>query len=523
MGKRKDFIELYDLIENTGFLFNPVVTYSGSFLLRTGSISSGMTYDAGKDVFVLNSKVVNGKNLYQDFINRYFVSSFGNPPAKAITPAIIPVLMSEMNENGNGRTVKFSYTPTLLLLLEDFNLISEVPEDEAELALYVKGKVKEKRDKMFDVLRNWDKSPYYEEMKNRYEPYGYTMTYEFLEKQKDYFTKLIFILKDVSKDAAGNKFSKEKFEECFDKDKMILCLCKCIVDSCSETARTENVFHNCMVEVIQLIHNVKEIGLEKEFNPVIKYYNEKKGKVVNYSFDDLRKEVAQMLSEHPEFEIATVSMEDVIANDLMHNETATQEFSRTVLDSRKRQALQSSWEFIKPGSKEDKEDEIKNDFDAQMKKRAVTVSGEEKDFYLELMRKRLFFEKTGYMEYIVGINNFAGYVGYIYSNGLVIFEKMYEDETRMSPVREANATYVMNVDNFVLLSCMTKTEIINYIKSTANPDIKRVYHSKTWEQRLLRIIEGSSYDNVEEKIDTLIQTGKVRKQGNEMDSRKDKK
>jgi replication fork clamp-binding protein CrfC len=81
----------------------------------------------------------------------------------------------------------------------------------------------------------------------------------------------------------------------------------------------------------------------------------------------------------------------------------------------------------------------------------------------------------------------------------------------------------MNVDNFVLLSCMTKTEIINYIKSTANPDIKRVYHSKTWEQRLLRIIEGSSYDNVEEKIDTLIQTGKVRKQGNEMDSRKDKK
>ena len=172
MGKRKDFIELYDLIENTGFLFNPVVTYSGSFLLRTGSISSGMTYDAGKDVFVLNSKVVNGKNLYQVFINRYFVSSFGNPPAKAITPAIIPVLMSEMNENGDGRTVKFSYTPTLLLLLEDFNLICEVPEDEAELALYVKGKVKEKRDKMFDVLRNWDKSPYYEEMKNRYEPYG---------------------------------------------------------------------------------------------------------------------------------------------------------------------------------------------------------------------------------------------------------------------------------------------------------------------------------------------------------------
>jgi hypothetical protein len=295
------------------------------------------------------------------------------------------------------------------------------------------------------------------------------------------------------------------------------------VDSCRETAKMENVFHNCMVEVIQLIHNVKEIGLEKEFNPVIKMYDEDKKKVVTYSFEDLRKEVAQMLSEHPEFEIATVSMEDVIANDLMHNEAATQEFSKTVLDSRKRQALQSNWEFIKPGSKEDTEEEINTDFDAQMKKRAVTASGEEKDFYLELMRKRLFFEKTGYMEYIVGINNFAGYVGYIYANGLVIFEKMYEDETRMSPVREANATYVMTVDNFVTLSSMTKTEIIKYIKSTANPDIRRVYHSKTWEQRLLRIIEGSSYDNVEEKIDTLIQTGRVRKQGNDINNGKDKK
>ena len=99
---------------------------------------------------------------------------------------------------------------------------------------------------------------------------------------------------------------------------MILCLCKCIVDSCRETAKTENVFHNCMVEVVQLIHNVKEIGLEKEFNPVIKYYDEEKGKVVSYSFEDLKKEVAQMLSEHPEFEIATVSMEDVIENNMMH-------------------------------------------------------------------------------------------------------------------------------------------------------------------------------------------------------------
>lgn len=523
MAKRKDFVELYDLIENTGFLFNPLITYSGSFFLRTGSLTGNAFYNPDHDVFILNSRVQDGKNMYQEFVNKYFVRHF-NDVIKGIKRAITPVLMSEMNEDGIGRSVKFSFTPTLVMLLEDPSLMLEAPENESDLCLYVKDHIKKKRDKMIDVLRNWEKSPYFKEMKDRYEGSGYKLTYEFLEKQKDYFTKMIFTLKDLSKVVANNEFDKDKFVECFDKDKMILMLCKCIVDSCKATAETEKLFHNCIVEVIQLIHNVKEIGLEDEFNPVIKYFNEETGKLGIYSFADLKKEVAQMLSEHPEFEIATITMDDVVKNDLLRNEEATKEFSKTVLDGRKRQALQSNWEFIKPGEREEGDDSLKTDFDAQMKRRAVTVSGEEKDFYLELMRKRLFFEKTGYMEYIVGINSFAGYVGYIYSNGLVIFEKMYEDESRMSPVREANATYVMNVNNFVELSALSKSEIIKYIKNTANPDIRRVYHSKNWEQRLLRIIEGTSYDAVEEKIDTLIETGKVRKQGSaDIKTGKDKK
>ena len=522
MAKRRDFVELYDLIENNGFLFNPLITYSGSFFLRTGSLANNTFYNANQDVFVLNSKVQDGKNMYQEFVDKYFVVHF-NDVIRGIKRAITPVLMSEMNEDGIGRSVRFSYTPTLLFLLEDRNLMLEAPENESELALYVKDHVKKRRDKMIDVLRNWEKSPYFREMQDRYEGSGYKLTYEFLEKQKDYFTKMIFTLKDLSKTVSTNNFDKDKFVECFDKDKMILMLCKCIVDSCNSTAELENSFHNCIVEVIQLIHNVKELGLDGEFNPVIKYYNEETGKLSVYSFEDLKKEVARMLSEHPEFEVASITMEDVIKNDLLHNEEATKEFSKTVLDGRKRQALQSNWEFIKPGEREE-DDALKADFDAQMKRRSVTVSGEEKDFYLELMRKRLFFEKTGYMEYIVGINNFAGYVGYIYSNGLVIFEKMYEDESRMSPVKEANATYIMNVNNFVELSALSKSEIIKYIKNTTNPDIRRVYHTKNWEQRLLRIIEGTSYDAVEEKIDTLIETGKIRKQGStEVKTGKDKK
>ena len=61
MAKRRDFFELYELIEQTGFLFNPIITYTGSFLLRTGSLTGVLTYEEDKDTFVINSKVENGK------------------------------------------------------------------------------------------------------------------------------------------------------------------------------------------------------------------------------------------------------------------------------------------------------------------------------------------------------------------------------------------------------------------------------------------------------------------------------
>ena len=521
MAKRRDYFELYELIEQTGFLFNPIITYTGSFLLRTGSLTDILSYDSKKDVFVINSKVVDGKNKFIEFCNNNFVHKFGNPPSKGIEPAITPVLMSEMNPDGHGRRVKFSYTPTLLILLEDPTLVVDAPEDEAELALYVKSQIKIKRDKMFDVLRLWDKSEHYEELRDRYESHGYMLTYEFLEKQKDYFTKLIFLLKDISKECRKNSFSQEEFEACFEKDKMILMLAKCVVDNCKETAKNENSFHNCMVEVIQLIQNVKELGLEKDFNPMIKIYDEVKKKYVMYSFADLRREVAQMLSEHPEFEVATIQVEDVVSNNLVRNAEATAKFGEILTASRK-QVLAANWEFVKSGEREIKEAEP-IDFDTQMKRRGAKISSYEKDAYLELMRKRLFFDKTGYFEQIVGINSFAGYIGYIYPNGLVVFEKMYEDESRTIPTKESNATYVMNIDNFVEMSALSKTDIIKYIKSTFNFNIKRVYHSKNWEQRLLSIIENSSYDAVESKIDALVETGRIRKGSKDLGTGKGKR
>lgn len=520
MAKDRNFVELYELLERTGFVFNPIITYAGSYFFKTGSLSDILRYSAGQDVFVLNSKNDNGKNRYIEFCRKNFVNVFGNPPSKAIAPAIIPLLMSDMKEDGRGREVKFSYTPTLLVLLEDAELVSDAPDDEVQLALYVKDQIKNRRDKMFNVLRMWDKSPYYKEFKEKYESHGYKMTYEFLEKQKDYFTKLIFLLKDVSKECSKNRFDEEAFVECFDRDKLILILCKCIVDLCRESARDEGAFQNCIIEVIQLIKNIKDLGLDNLFNPIIKYYDSEKEKYRFYTFEEMKKEVAQMLSEYPDFDIAAVEYDTAVSYDMVRNEEATRRYVE-IMTEIKKQKLSANWEFVRPGEKEDKTTANEVYLTKENRKKIVTQSG--KDAYLELMRKRMFFEQTNYMEKIIGINNFEGYIGYIYPNGLVIFEKMYDDSKCSVPVSISNATYVMNIDNFVELSSMTKTEIIKYIKDSSNPNVVRLYHSKGWEQKLTNIIDGVNYEDVMGKINELIKAGKVRKENKDLEMGKGKK
>ena len=363
--KKRDFTNFYNLVDEIGFLFDPIITYSGSFFLRTGTDNADLYYDQSKDIFFLNSKEENGENKYAKFVEKNYVNNFGNPPNKAIMNAIHPVLISEMNPDGCGRTVKFSYALTLYLLLEDSSLIIDTPDNDSDLALYVKKHVKIKRDKMIDVLRKWEESPYYEEMKSRYEPYGYQLTYDFLSKQEQYFTKLIFILKDIAKIAKENKFDKEKFEECFEKDKLILMLCKCILDSSVSSMNMGDGLHNCIVEVLQLMNSLEEMRIGRAFNPTIVYFNEKTKKKEKYSFDDLRKEVGVLLAEHPEYEITTVSMEDVKNNGLVRNEEKTAMYSRAIIDTKKRAQLEADWEFIASGVK-DKKDRTEEDIEQEV-------------------------------------------------------------------------------------------------------------------------------------------------------------
>ena len=69
--------------------------------------------------------------------------------------------------------------------------------------------------------------------------------------------------------------------------------------------------------------------------------------------------------------------------------------------------------------------------------------------------------------------------------------------------------YKMTFDNFVEMSKKTKVEIIDYIKSGGS-NVKRLYHTSTWFERVLQIIESDTYSkDAMEKIDALLNNGEI--------------
>ncbi len=128
----------------------------------------------------------------------------------------------------------------------------------------------------------------------------------------------------------------------------------------------------------------------------------------------------------------------------------------------------------------------------------------------ELRRRIDFFEATPYVYRVEGINNFAGYIGYIYPNGQVIFERFYKDLSSYELALE-NATYIMRLDNFLEMSKLSKPEIIEYIKA-GNTDVKRRYHTSKWEENITAIIVGNEYDvKTVDTIEELVNSGKIQR------------
>jgi len=174
------------------------------------------------------------------------------------------------------------------------------------------------------------------------------------------------------------------------------------------------------------------------------------------------------------------------------------------------QKIKLNWEMIPKGNKVSL-----SNYQSGVKTRVVSSDDDKqaklkKDYDL-VEEKMQFFSNTTPLFELTGIDTFEGYSAYMYSNGVVVFEKFFKQsgnkkgKSMMVPV-SGEAIYVMNFQEFADLSKYTKVELIQEIHDFNNPDVKRIYHTPngSWKNKVNKIITGPGYGMLDlEQIDVL--------------------
>lgn len=171
--------------------------------------------------------------------------------------------------------------------------------------------------------------------------------------------------------------------------------------------------------------------------------------------------------------------------------------------------LKANWEFFKVN-----DDNFDRDILSKMKKSGDGLSEEEKQKYYErvteqFMEKKLFWDSTSPFYRIRGKNTFDGYIGHIYTNGMIILDKFY-DNTKNCKVAYGNAIYYMSIKDFYKLSHMSKSELIEYIKN--NPEentVGRILHAGDWQSKTNEVINMNKVGNPADVVEQLTKIKEV--------------
>ena len=157
-----------------------------------------------------------------------------------------------------------------------------------------------------------------------------------------------------------------------------------------------------------------------------------------------------------------------------------------------------NWQIVPPGE----EDELSKKVIKTLNRSYNYLSLEEKEKrvkerYAEYERKMKFFENSGYAYRIYGINEFNGYIAFIYPNGEVIMEKFFNDYLNCTPTIN-EAIYNVKAADFEALSKLKKSVLIK------DKRCHRIIHKGDWESRGRKIIERPSTKETEEEVKELV-------------------
>ncbi len=502
----KNKISMTDCISGIEEVFNPLVTYEGSYVFNASLLS-------------LTSKVDGKRNLVDEYLEKNLFSRIRQCfPNLDFIHAIRLFLVSDLDEV-KGRNLR----PSIDLFVEDMcaNLTGgpmNLPVDEP-LTKDVAVEYFRNIRKQIGQLERGEFTPLNEELNSklkevyklneefRMKRYGFNyrpLSYvEFLTLNKESLTAFIVGLRSLFPLMEKNIDLKE-LEKCLDLDKFYLAIVRQLILTTKMCIENYGMVHNSFVFVETYMAALRFIMSQAPYNLTVSV-EDLDGSRFKYSVSDAMREYNEIKLSHPEFQIHEI---DEYADRDLRDLEVVKQTSQEVKDIIDSKQLAASWNFIENGStgpRESSEEVV------DLLKKKVTLKKPTREQLVQDVNDRMrLFESTNYVYKITGKNNFEGYVGYIYENGVVMFEKFYQIVGSYEPAH-SNATYVMTFRNFVEMSKRTKVDIIEYIKQ-GGTDVRRLYHTTNWCDRVLQIVKGKTYDEkAMEKIDRLINSGELKK------------
>ena len=502
----KNNVSIKQYFDGVSEVFNPAVAYQGNYAFSA-------------EVFSLVSKKEGNKNLVDEYFEKKFYSQIRSILQKMKFTAN-PRLFVVSDLAGNyGRELKMSIE---LLIVEFAHILTgkgiDFSSDEEKLKEEAVQYFRDYRKKMSEIQEgnindnNREANEHLRKdyklnedhrkrvMGKEYRPISYQ---RYLEVKKDYITNFIVGLRYLFP-MFDKPINLAELEECVDLEKFYLAMAKQLIEITNTTLKSDKAVHNSFVFVEKYIMAVKAARGKGTYSLSIETIS-MDGRKIKYTVDDAIREYNEIKVANPEFSVYHFEADGRDYRDI----DTVRDFTSEMEDYIESKKLQASWNFIRNGKKEITP--VDTDTVIRLKEKKTDKKKLTREEKLQAITDRMgFLDHTDYVYKMTGKDNFEGYIGYIYSNGVVIFEKFYKSMEDHEP-STSNATYVMNFNNFVQMSKLTKTDIMAYIKN-GGTDVRRVYHTNKWVDKMISILNGKTYDEkAMEKIDILISEGKISK------------
>lgn len=509
--------KFYDELDQIGLFFNSIIDYEECMFLLEDFYSEYIMspdeiYDVKKDLLYINSKYDNDKNMYEEFLNKNFYSKFkfdlNDTNDRRLKNLIIPSISVIRDNKTKKRRTIFNYSFTFVKAL---NLLGVDIRKNALTGNY-NSFFKRIKNELNDYLKSFNNFLGGKANKKDYDLIVNKL--HIIKDQNNITRRDIIILKNIrdfikkiknnisifSHMVKNEEFNLDEFIRCFDIDKLYLICSKCMLDYANDSYNiAPGSFYTGINEVLNYVTKATD-EFNEEYNPSIKCYNKETNEYYTYDFKTLKSKINNYLSLFPNDKIKSLSYEEMKENNI----SKPKDIMDYLRSKENISALKASWEFIKKG---ENDTYIKRRKKHNIDKKYVDSESLESKVYDRLE----YFEQTNYTAKIVGVDKFNGYIGYIYNDGTVIFEKFFDDMEKKKPAKEGNATYVMNIYNFTEFSKLSKPEIMNYIKNNNDGTILRKYHTKNWKNNINDILRDIRIDiDTQRAINKLIDEGKVK-------------